>query len=50
MTSVGRETGRAETLASLRDHVAAEFARAHDRRPRAVAPARLSQALATPVG
>ncbi len=47
MTSVARETGRADTIAGLRRTVAAELARALERAPRTVEPERL---LGAPVG
>jgi len=47
MTSVGRETGRAQTIGGLRRTVAAELGRALERTPRAVEPERL---LGAPVG
>jgi len=50
MTSIGRETGRAGTLAGVRAHVARELARVFERRAIALAPEELSDALAAPVG
>jgi lipoyl(octanoyl) transferase len=50
MTSIARETGRAETLARLRAGVARELAGVFGRRAVALAPEELSDALAAPVG
>jgi lipoyl(octanoyl) transferase len=50
MTSIGRETGRADTIVGFRRRVARELARAFDRRSVARAPEELFDALAAPVG
>jgi lipoyl(octanoyl) transferase len=50
MTSVARETGRSATIDGVRAGVAAEVARALDRRAVGLAPDRLMEALAAPVG
>ena len=50
MTSIARETGRGATLAGFRVRVAGEIADAFGRHGVAVAPERLSGALAAPVG
>jgi lipoyl(octanoyl) transferase len=50
MTSIGRETGRAGTLAGFRANVVRELARSFERRAVALAPEELADALAAPVG
>jgi lipoyl(octanoyl) transferase len=49
-TSIARQTGRSDNLERFRTRMAAQFALAFERRPRAISPERLSAALAAPVG
>ena len=49
-TSIARQTGRSDNLERFRTRMAAQFALAFERRPRAISPERLFAALAAPVG
>jgi lipoyl(octanoyl) transferase len=50
LTSIARQTGRSDNLERFRTRMAAQFALAFERRPRAISPERLFAALASPVG
>jgi lipoyl(octanoyl) transferase len=50
LTSIARETGRAENLERFRARMAGQFALAFERSPRSISPERLFAALASPVG
>jgi lipoyl(octanoyl) transferase len=50
LSSLARETGRADNLERFRARMAGQFALAFERRPRAISPERLLAAVASPVG